>query len=183
MRRLFPCLFAASLFAVASLHAQSDSTKPPPPDSSAGKSVLRGVFTEEQAAKGDTEHQTNCTTCHGTEKYTGEAFTKAWVGRTAFDLFDQLKATMPDDNPGSLSVQQYVDIIAYIFKSNGFPAGTEVLPADPEALRVIKIEAKPAGAGQTGLLSRRVVPRVDSRSRALRPMYHPHTPISATATR
>lgn len=184
MRRLLFHSLAASVLALASLHAQgSDSTTKTDSTKATGngdKSVLQGVFTDEQAARGDTEHQTNCTTCHGTEKYTGDAFKQAWVGRTAFDLFDQLKTTMPDDNPGSLSTQQYVDIIAYIFKSNGYPAGTEVLPADPEALRVIKIEAK---AEQTSLLSRPTAPHVDSRSRRLRPMYHPHTPISAPATR
>jgi len=89
---------------------------------------------------------------------------------------------MPDDNPGGLSVQQYTDVVAYIFKINGMPAGTDSLSSDPEALRRIRIEAKPAG--QTAL--RRSVPRavgVSHRSATLRPMYHPHVPRSPTATR
>ena len=105
------------------------------------------------------------------------------MGRTAFDLFDQIKTTMPDDNPGGLSVQQYTDVVAYIFKINGMPAGTDSLSSDPEALRQIKIDAKPAG--QTA--SRRSVPGSVSvshlRSAQLRPMYHPHVPRSPTATR
>ena len=84
---------------IASASAQSQSTD----STAAGKSVWQGVYTEAQAARGDTEHQNNCTTCHGTEKYAGDAFVTAWVGRTAFDLFDQLKTTMPEDNPGGLS--------------------------------------------------------------------------------
>ena len=148
----------------------------------ATKSVWQGVYTEEQATRGDTEHQNNCTACHGTEKYAGEAFTKAWVGRTAFDLFDQLKTTMPDDNPGGLSVQQYTDIIAYIFKVNGMPAGTEVLSTDPEVLRRIKIDPKPDK--QTALRSAQGgVSVTHLRSAPLRPMYHPHAPVSPTATR
>jgi len=147
-----------------------------------GKSVWKGVYTEAQATRGESEQQNNCAACHGTEKYSGEAFTKAWIGRTAFDLFDQIKTTMPDDNPGGLSVQQYTDVVAYIFKINGMPAGTDSLSSDPEALRRIRIEAKPAG--QTAL--RRSVPRavgVSHRSATLRPMYHPHVPRSPTATR
>ena len=156
--------------------AAQDST------AASGKSVWKGVYTEAQATRGDSEHQTNCSNCHGTEKYIGEAFTKAWVGRTVFDLFDQLKATMPDDNPGGLSVQQYTDIIAYILKINGMPAGTDSLPADPEALRTVKIDAKPAQ--QTA--ARRSVPAAVGvthlRSAKLRPLYHPHAPVSPTVT-
>ena len=43
-------------------------------------------------------------------------------GKERMDLFDQIKTTMPDDNPGGLSVQQYTDVVAYIFKINGMPA-------------------------------------------------------------
>jgi mono/diheme cytochrome c family protein len=159
MRRTY-LLLVASLTAVAAANAQgTDST------SNGTKSVWKGVFSEEQATRGDTEHQNNCTACHGAEKYTGDAFTKNWVGRTVFDLFDQLKTTMPDDNPGALSAQQYKDIVAYILKANGIPAGTDSLPGDPEALRLLKIDAKP-----------------DKQS-ALRPMYHPHVSLVSTATR
>ena len=153
-----------------------------------GKSIWKGVYTEAQAGRGEAEQQNNCAACHGTEKYSGEAFTKGWVGRTAFDLFDQIKTTMPDDNPGGLSVQQYTDVVAYIFKINGFPAGTDSLSSDPEALRQIKIEPKPAG--QTSLFRRSVPTAVGvnvavrhPRSAPVRPMYHPHVSRTPTATR
>ena len=154
---LLPLLF---VFSVATAAAQSADSS-----ASTGKSVWKGVYTEEQAARGDAEHQNNCSTCHGTEKYAGEAFTKNWVGRTVFDLFDQIRTTMPDDNPGGLTTQQYKDIVAYILKANGIPAGTDSLPGDPEALRQFRIDAKP-----------------DAQS-ALRPMYHPHAHPSPTASR
>ena len=152
-------LFLAAPFLIAGI-AQAQST-----DSTTGKSVWLGVYTEEQATRGDTEHQNNCSSCHGTEKYSGDNFTKNWVGRTVFDLFDQIKTTMPDDNPGGLSAQQYKDVVAYILKTNGIPAGTDSLPSDPEAMRLLKIDAKP------------------NKQTALRPMYHPHAHIPATATR
>jgi mono/diheme cytochrome c family protein len=152
-------LFLAAPLLIAGI-AQAQST-----DSTAGKSVWLGVYTEEQAARGDTEHRNNCSSCHGTEKYSGDNFTKNWVGRTVFDLFDQIRTTMPDDNPGGLSAQQYKDVVAYILKTNGIPAGTDSLPSDPEAMRLLKIDAKP------------------NKQTALRPTYHPHAHISATATR
>ena len=157
MSRFF--LFLAAPFLIASI-ADAQST-----DSTAGKSVWQGVYTEEQATRGDTEHQNNCSSCHGTEKYAGDAFTKNWVGRTVFDLFDQIRTTMPDDNPGGLSAQQYKDVVAYILKTNGIPAGTDSLSNDPEAMRLLRIDAKP------------------DKHTALRPMYHPHAHIPVTATR
>lgn len=161
MRRFLTVAVVFSFACAISAQAQ-DSTATA---TTTGKSVWQGVFTESQAARGDTEHQTNCLSCHGTEKYAGEAFTKNWIGRTAFDLFDQLKTTMPDDNPGSLNAQQYVDIIAFIFKVNGLPAGTDSLTTDTEALRLIKIDPKP------------------DKQTALRPMYHPHSPFTSTTMR
>lgn len=177
LSQLLPAvLFVASLSPVT-LRAQSA-------DSTGQKSVLSGVFTEEQAAKGDSEHQANCIACHGAENYTGEKWAKNWIGRTAFDLFDQLKTTMPEDNPGGLSAQQYTDIIAYIFKINGLPSGAAVLPADPEALRLIKIEAKPSSpgamSGGRASASRRVATTGSTR---LARSYRPHVRVSHSAKR
>lgn len=193
MRFRLPLTAIACFVALSPAPAQStDSTSRPKPDSTSRpksdstggqKSVLSGVYTDEQATTGDTEHQANCSACHGTENYSGDAFVKNWVGRTAFDLFDQLRTTMPEDNPGGLSPQQYTDIIAYIFKINGLPAGGQVLPADPEALRLIKIEAKPASPGlSAGLLAapRRVASAGPNR-RVQR--YYPHAPVSSSARR
>ena len=137
--RSFLLLAALLLLAISAARAQStDSTA-----AAGGKSVWQGVYTEEQATRGTSEHQNNCTSCHGAEKYAGDVFVKNWVGRTVFDLFDLLRTTMPDDNPGGLTAQQYKDIVAYILKTNGIPAGTDSLPGDPEALRLIKIDEKP----------------------------------------
>ena len=178
--QLLSALCVGILAPIAAL--AQDSTAAP-----AGRSIWKGVYTDAQATRGEAEQQNNCAACHGTEKYSGEAFTTGWVGRTAFDLFDQIKTTMPDDNPGGLSVQQYTDVVAYIFKINGFPAGADSLSSDPEALRQIKIEPKPAS--QTSL--RRSVPSAvgvtvamsHHRPAPVRPNYHPHASRSPTATR
>ena len=135
MRRFFlPISFLALV--LSSAHAQDSSASPPTAN---GKSVLRGVFTDGQASRGDNEHQSFCTSCHSTTNYVSAAFTKAWVGRTVFDLFEQLRTTMPDDSPGSLSQQQYVDIVAYILKTNEVPF-TGDLPMDADALKKITIK-------------------------------------------
>ena len=38
--------------------------------------------------------------------------------------------TMPADNPGSLMLEEYTDVIAYILSENGFPTGDNELDPD-----------------------------------------------------
>lgn len=60
---------------------------------------------------------------------------------TAGDLFDKTQTTMPADNPGHLTRDQTADILAFLFASNGFPAGSKEIPTDAAALATIHIEA------------------------------------------
>ena len=47
---------------------------------------------------------------------------------------------MPEDQPGALSQQQYVDVITYIFSLNDLPTGEAEMPTDEDALTAITIE-------------------------------------------
>ena len=105
-------------------------------------STLSGVYTEDQASRGNTIHNQNCTSCHGTEMYSGEAFTRRWATQPAFALYELIRTTMPADNPGSLTRKQYADIVAYVFKLNGSPAGRQELPDDKAALEKIVIQTR-----------------------------------------
>jgi S-disulfanyl-L-cysteine oxidoreductase SoxD len=185
MRRLF-LLAVAPAFAAAAAAQTPDSTHTPPAAAAAGKSVWQGAYSEDQASRGSNEHSTNCTSCHGAEKYTGDAWTKNWVGRTVFDLYDQLRTTMPDDNPGGLSAQQYKVIVAYILKLNGLPSGTDSLADDPEAMRLIKIDPKPdktslGAAAHAGLLA--LFQSAPQRPVPARPTSHARVRTSPTHTR
>jgi mono/diheme cytochrome c family protein len=106
--------------------------------------ILKGIYNAEQASRGEATYKGTCSACHATSDYIGEKFDKSWLGRTAFDLFETLRTTMPDDNPGALSRDEYVDVVAYLFKLNGYPAGDSALVADDEKLRLVKIEPRPA---------------------------------------
>ena len=136
-----PALMAFSaIFIASAATAQSDST--------GSKHVAPGVYTVEQAERGKATHAMNCTSCHGTEAYTGDSFVKAWGGRTAFDFFDQLRTTMPNDNPGALKREEYIDVIAYIFSLNGLPSGPQELKAEDDLLKAIKIDSIPSAPKQ-----------------------------------
>ena len=128
-------------------------------DEKAPASVWAGVYTQDQAKRGQTQYRQECAACHGdalegnaqTERaerlgralppLSGDVFKGNWNGRPLSDLFDKMKKTMPRDDPGKISSNQNADILAYILKFNGFPAGKAELPADPGALTETLFEA------------------------------------------
>ena len=140
---VFPRFFvlaasAAVVFASPAALAQGDSTAIP-----AERSVMSGVMNADQVARGRAGHRTNCSSCHGAEAYSGEAFEKAWKGRTLFDLVDLIRTTMPNDNPGQLPLADYVDVVAYILNLNGYPQGEAELAANEAELKKIRIDSIP----------------------------------------
>lgn len=113
------------------------------------KPASAGVYKEGQAVLGDSVFQQTCLSCHTPAFHSDEQFRMNWIGRTVYDLFKLLKTTMPEDNIGGLSDDDYTRVIAYILKLNGFPAGADSLSADSLAQKRIRIGsdssiAKPA---------------------------------------
>jgi mono/diheme cytochrome c family protein len=137
MRRLWS-LGAALFFVASRIAVGQDSTVA----TAATKSTLQGVYTDVQAERGKNLHESACTSCHNADAYSGNVFQTSWVGRALYDFFDLVRSTMPNDNPGSLTRQQYADVVAYVLKLNGFPAGASEVPSADDSLKVIKIEGK-----------------------------------------
>jgi mono/diheme cytochrome c family protein len=109
------------------------------------KPASAGVYKEEQAALGDSLFQKTCIACHSPTFHADEQFRMNWFGRTVYDLFKILKTTMPEDNIGGLTDDEYTRVIAYILKLNGFPAGADSLSADSLAQKRIRIGSDSAG--------------------------------------
>ena len=120
----------------------------------APRSVWEGVYTAEQAKRGEARYNELCASCHGDTLGGGESapplaggeFLANWNGLSAGELFERTRKTMPQSKPGSLTRDQTADILAYIFSANRFPAGKSELARATEALMEIRIEsAKPEG--------------------------------------
>ncbi len=94
----------------------------------------QGIFTEAQAERGRASFRTICSECHYSSEFRGTQFQFEWRRRTVWDFYREVSRTMPDDAPGSLDPQQYVDIISYVLRANGFPAGDEELTTDQAVL-------------------------------------------------
>jgi cytochrome c len=117
----------------------------------AAASVLDGIFTEEQVARGEAVYKEDCATCHaaslrgtfGAPGIIGARFNRTWVGMTVGDLYTFVHDTMPAGMGGTLSDKEYVDVVAYILSKQKYPAGEEELPADPDVLAQIAIVEAP----------------------------------------
>ena len=99
-----------------------------------------GVYTVEQAGRGREVFANICQGCHNIGSQSGEAFAKRWRGVILSELFRVMTDTMPKDDPGSLSLQERVDVVAYMLKINDLAAGSAELPADIEQLKKIVID-------------------------------------------
>ena len=70
----------------------------------------------------------------------GGVFLRGWKGQTVANLYQYARIEMPQGSPGSLTDQQYADIIAYMFSLSSLPVGENELPPDAQQLNRIIIE-------------------------------------------
>ena len=101
-------------------------------------SVWAGVYTTEQAERGQRVYRQYCSTCHGRElegdvsgpPLAGMDFLDSLDGKALGTLLERVRTTMPADNPDGLSGGAYVDVITYILQQNSFPTGERELTAE-----------------------------------------------------
>jgi S-disulfanyl-L-cysteine oxidoreductase SoxD len=113
------------------------------------RSVWDGVYTAEQAKRGEPLYAQYCSSCHGSTFEGGEmapplaggAFNANWNGLSLGDLAERIRISMPQNSPGSLSRQQYVDILATMLGAGEFPQGKNELPREVEVLKQITFES------------------------------------------
>jgi S-disulfanyl-L-cysteine oxidoreductase SoxD len=129
-----------ALCAAAAVPAAAQQSGPP---AAAARSTLSGVFTTQQAARGETIFRNTCGNCHTTSEFSGTGFQNKWAGGSIFSLVEQVRSNMPLDNPGGLSPAEYAAVLAYVLKLNSYPAGEADLPTDDAALRQIRFEKHP----------------------------------------
>lgn len=134
---LAAALMAAVLGAPGRLEAQSGDP------ARAERTVLDGVYSAAQAARGKDAFLDVCAQCHTSSQFRGAGWRRLRGERPVREYFEQIRTSMPIDNPGGLARDEYAAIIAYILQLNGYPAGPAALPADSEALRAIRFAPLP----------------------------------------
>jgi mono/diheme cytochrome c family protein len=135
-----PLVIAAILVADRSVHASVPRR---------AKTVWDSVYSAAQAGRGESSYANTCARCHkaslggGDESpaLTGAGFLANWNGQTVRDLHDRIRSSMPTDDPGIYTPQLVSDVIAYMLKVNGFPAGAVELSAVSDSLKDIAIQS------------------------------------------
>jgi cytochrome c len=109
------------------------------------------IYSEAQAARGRDLYAQHCASCHGmmlegqnSVPLSGATFQARWAdGRHSLgDLFYIVRTLMPYGQPGTLSRQEYLDIIAFLLMMNGYPAGAQALPLDSAVLDGVVIKPR-----------------------------------------
>jgi mono/diheme cytochrome c family protein len=120
------------------------------------RDVWDGVFTAAQAERGkNVAQQGRCTGCHGPElagserapALKGDAFLSNWEDGSVNRLFVKIRDTMPPSNAEQVAAAEKLDVLAYVLRVNGFPAGASDLRLDADTLDAIQIARKRSDAG------------------------------------
>lgn len=140
-----------SLSTVSGGQAASPSPSPAPlaEAGASSRSVWDGVYTKEQAARGNELYATHCLACHGeslegsgpSSPLAGPVFTANWDGVSMGDMLERTRTSMPLNKPGTLSRQQVADVLAFVLSANKFPVGEVELPRQTEVLSQIRFLA------------------------------------------
>lgn len=118
------------------------------------KSVWDGVYTDAQAQRGHESYVRSCGYCHrddlsgggsdaGAPALIGPIFEHRWRGLPLSDMFLTIGTTMPQNAPDSMTPQAVIDVVSFLLKASGAPAGAAELPPELEKLEEIVVTEKP----------------------------------------
>jgi len=131
---LLTCVVTAAFGTAATIGAG----QPP-----AGGPPRAAMYTDAQAAAGESVYRQSCAGCHGATlaggsapPLTGPAFETSWSDPrvTLADVFFIARTTMPPRASNTLSAADHAAVFAYVLKTNGFPSGAAPLTATSEQL-------------------------------------------------
>ena len=135
---------ASAVFCVSAVHAAQSAVP---------QSVLAGVYTGEQALRGEQVYIANCGRCHGDSlqgieqapALVGPQFNSAWDNEPLSALLSKIKS-MPPDEQINLSRAQIIDVLTYLLKAGGLPAGSTPLSDDTSVLAKVSFHGAPSPA-------------------------------------
>ena len=131
--------FIFLLLSISAVQAQSQTP---------GKTVLDGVYSDAQATRGQAFYTAVCSGCHGdalegisAPQLTGNRFLERWREGMLDAFYDFIRERMPlgrEGNARSIPDSDYLDILTYILKVNGYRAGaSELTPGLLESVMLV----------------------------------------------
>ena len=112
-----------------------------------GQAADDGLYTADQAHRGETTYKAQCTSCHGEAldgvgpypPLSGNDFLTKYAGQPSLNLYNMIQKLMPATSPGTLTRPQAADLLAYILSFNKFPAGKTEFPTDEDAIKKLTL--------------------------------------------
>ena len=104
----------------------------------------KSLFTADQAKAGAVVYQKSCAECHGAAlegveapALKGSGFREMAAAQSlhADALLNTVSQTMPQSDPGSLSADDYNNVVAYMLEQNGFAPGLTPLSPSNQNLK------------------------------------------------
>jgi mono/diheme cytochrome c family protein len=143
-------LFLAAATTVPLILAGPTTVASTGPSTAPSRTVWDGVYSSEQAARGQKVYNASCARCHADNlmgnddapQLIDKEFLSKWNGKPVGSLVELTRKTMPSDGPGKLTRKVCTDITAYLLSANDFPAGQSDLAPDPDVLNGILIQSK-----------------------------------------
>lgn len=114
-------------------------------DAAPATATTGASFTSAQVDAGREQFGAVCGECHTAGEFRGDDFQFTWRRRTAWDFFSTVKATMPENAPGSLGDAAYLAVVAYVLQLNGFEPGDGELTAAEAVLDEFVLDSPPGG--------------------------------------
>ena len=123
---------------------------PAEPAASTVTSVMDGVYTSEQSARGEALYRKACQSCHTPTlrggvvipALVGTDFIAKWARMSTGDLYERIRTTMPPSASRRLTREEYADVVAFMFDKNNFPAGEQELGSEFAELKNIQIQSQ-----------------------------------------
>ena len=117
------------------------------------RNIWDGIYTDEQAAEGQTIYASGCSVCHGKQlegvpdegnpALAANSFMVEWDGQTMADLVRHIHAA-PNDRPGDIDPLTGTALAAFILNQNHVPSGKTPLSTDrAEEAKILFTEQKP----------------------------------------
>jgi mono/diheme cytochrome c family protein len=113
-------------------------------------SLPAATYSADQASAGKQIYDSTCARCHAPGQLDGATFSNLWKNRRVYTLFSLISNTMPQDRPGSLQDEQYVNVIAYLLQRNQVPSGAAKLSTDTLTMKALRIDVGGAAATDSG---------------------------------
>jgi S-disulfanyl-L-cysteine oxidoreductase SoxD len=119
------------------------------------QSLNDGVYTAEQATRGQAIYRARCASCHGNNlegrtgpPLAGNDFLTNWDTQPVLELANKIRKTMPRNESEKLTPPETADLLAHMFQVGKFPVGRAELASDDAALKRVNFPVRTASQPQ-----------------------------------